>query len=188
MYVSNLSRPQICWLIGSIIIAVAIIVLGVALEPAKEDVSVPSFSLEMSIKKIAPQLDVSGMSLARELDLPLKTSKTDSLEKLGIDQDQLDHAVEHIMSHRPTMLKYYVYAAIVLWGFVFLTKLGRPEGLPISQRKSWFPRTGYLIAILIAVIACGFLLGKSPNPMEGIVKVFKAMVGLYPSVLKRSSH
>jgi len=34
----------------------------------------------------------------------------------------------------------------------------------------------------VAVIVCGFLLGKSPNPMEGIVKVFKTMAGLYPSV------
>ncbi len=29
---------------------------------------------------------------------------------------------------------------------------------------------------------CGFALGKSPNPMEDVVKVFKSMVGLYPSV------
>ena len=29
---------------------------------------------------------------------------------------------------------------------------------------------------------CGFALGESPNPMEGSVKVFKSLVGLYPSI------
>jgi polyferredoxin len=33
---------------------------------------------------------------------------------------------------------------------------------------------------MISAITTGFLLGKSPNPMEGVVKVFKSMVGLYP--------
>ena len=37
-----------------------------------------------------------------------------------------------------------------------------------------------IISLLIAAIVAGFLLGKSPNPMEGVVKVFKSMVGLYP--------
>jgi polyferredoxin len=36
--------------------------------------------------------------------------------------------------------------------------------------------------LLAAAGVCGFALGKSPNPMEGAVKVFKAMVGLQPSV------
>jgi len=35
---------------------------------------------------------------------------------------------------------------------------------------------------VLAVVVCGFILGKSPNPMESAVKVFKSMVGLYPSV------
>ena len=33
-----------------------------------------------------------------------------------------------------------------------------------------------------AVVVCGFALGKSPNPMEGAVKIFKGMVGLQPSM------
>jgi polyferredoxin len=36
--------------------------------------------------------------------------------------------------------------------------------------------------LVIAVIVCGFALGKSPNPMEGAVKIFKGMVGLQPSM------
>ena len=36
--------------------------------------------------------------------------------------------------------------------------------------------------LLVSVIVCGFMLGKSPNPMEGAVKIFKVMVGLQPSI------
>ncbi|MCK4275197.1 MAG: 4Fe-4S binding protein, partial [Phycisphaerae bacterium] len=37
-------------------------------------------------------------------------------------------------------------------------------------------------ALILAVAICGFALGKSPNPMESTVKVFKSLIGLYPSV------
>ena len=33
-----------------------------------------------------------------------------------------------------------------------------------------------LLTLLLAVVICGFVLGKSPNPMEGAVKVFKSLV------------
>ncbi len=46
----------------------------------------------------------------------------------------------------------------------------------------WYPRWPHVVALLVAVLVCGFALGKSPNPMEGTVKVFKSFVGLYPSV------
>jgi polyferredoxin len=39
------------------------------------------------------------------------------------------------------------------------------------------------VVLILAVAACGFALGKSPNPMEGAVKIFKGMVGLQPSML-----
>jgi polyferredoxin len=37
--------------------------------------------------------------------------------------------------------------------------------------------------LILAVAVCGFALGKSPNPMEGAVKIFKGMVGLQPSII-----
>jgi len=137
----------------------------------------------MSIREIAPKLGVTGKGLARELALPLETPKKKPLNKLGISQEQLDHAVAHILSHRLTGLKYYLFAAIVLFGLVYLTRLGRPDNANISERKLWYPRIPYIACLLAAVVVCGFVLGKSPNPMEGTVKVFKSMVGLYPSVI-----
>ncbi len=180
-YLAQLSKTQCRWLIGTLLVAVGIIVFGWISEPRREDVSVSSLTVEMSIREIAPQLDATGKALARELGLPLDVPKAKPLRKFGVEQNKLDHVARHLLSHRPTRLKYYVYAALVLWGLVFLTRLGRPDGSLIAERKIWYPRYPYILTLLVAVLVCGFLLGKSPNPMEGIVKVFKSMVGLYPS-------
>ena len=181
-YRARLSKRQYVWLIGTLIVAAGIVALGWALEPEPERISASSFTTQMSIREVAPKLGATGKALAREFGLPLDVSKKKPLRALGIEQEELEHAAEHLLSHRPTRLKYYVFAALVLWGLVFLTRLGRPDGSPASQRKSWYPRAPYVAALLVAVVVCGFMLGKSPNPMEGSVKVFKSMVGLYPSV------
>ena len=181
-YLAQLSKTQYGWLVGTLAVAAGIVAFGWISEPQHEAGSAASLTVEMSIREIAPQLGVTGKALARELGLPVDVSKKRPLRKLGVGQDKLTHAAEHLLSHRPSRLKYYVFAAIVLWGLVFLSRLGRPDGSPVSQRRTWYPRTPYVLALLAAVLFCGFVLGKSPNPMEGAVKVFKSMVGLYPSV------
>lgn len=184
-YLLRLSNVQRVWLIGTLVAAAGIVALGWALEPQHEEVLASSFTTKMSIRDVAPKLGVTGKALARELDFPLDVSKKKPLGKLGVGQDQLDHAVAHLLSHRPTHLKYYVFAALVLWGLVFLSRLGRPDGSPASECNLWYPRAPYIVALLVAVVVCGFMLGKSPNPMEGAVKLFKSMVGLYPSVWEK---
>ena len=184
-YLLHLSRAQWIWFLGTLAAAAAIVAVGWALEPGNDRFAVSSFTPMMSIREIAPKLGVTGKALARELGLPLNISKGKPLKRLGITQDDLDHATTHLLSHRPSRLKYYVFAALVLWGLVFLTRLGRPDGSPNSERKTWYPRSPYIAALLVSVAVCGFALGKSPNPMEGTVKVFKSMVGLYPSVWEK---
>ena len=181
-YLSSLSKVQWGWLVGTLAICVAIVAVGWVLEPVDSTVSAASFTTTMSIRDIAPELGVTGKALARELGLPIGAPKGKPLKKLGIAQADLDQATSHLLSHRPTQLRYYIFAALVLWGLVFLCRLGRPDGSPNTQRRIWYPRTPYILALLVAGVVFGFLLGKSPNPMEGIVKVFKSMVGLYPSV------
>ena len=181
-YLSRLSKRQTAWLTATLIAVGGIVGIGWAIEGEGEKASVVSFTTAMSIKDVAPRLDVTGKALARELGLPLDVPKKKPLRQLHVEQDELDHATAHLLSHRPTRLKYYLFAAIVLWAFVFLIRLGRPDGSPVAERKTWYPRGAYVATLLVAVVACGFLLGKSPNPMEGAVKLFKSMVGLYPSV------
>jgi len=181
-YFARLSKIQRYWFVGTLTVAVGIVVIGWLSEPKYAATPDSALSVDMSIKEMVPKLGVTGKALARELGLPVDVPKGKPLKKLGVSQTDLDHATQHVLSHRPSKVKYYVFASLVLWGLVFLTRLGRPDDSPASERKSWYPLAPYILTLVVASLACGFLLGKSPNPMEGIVKVFKAMAGLYPSV------
>jgi len=182
-YLSKLSRKQVAWLIGTLLIAVFVIVIGWLLEPDGTAMVPPPVTTAVSIRQIAPQLETTGKSLAKELRLPVDASMDTPLAEFNVRQETLDQAVSHLWSHRGRGLKYFVFAAIVLWALVFLVRLGRPDQSAADQRKNRYPQALYIGTLLVAVVACGFALGKSPNPMEGAVKVFKAMVGLQPSVL-----
>ena len=185
MYLAKLSPRQRLWFIASVAAGLLIIAFGILFEPDRPSQAGSEFTISMSIREIAPRLGVTGKGLARELALPLETPKKKPLNELGISQEQLDHGVAHILSHRLTGLKYYLFSAIVLFGLVYLTHLGRPDNTNITERKLWYPRIPYIVCLLAAVVVCGFMLGKAPNPMEGAVKVFKSMVGLYPSVISK---
>lgn len=177
---SLLSAKQRSWLLGATAVSLAIVGLGVLTDRAGDAGDSPDFSVDMSIGDIAPELNVTGKALARELGLPLDASKRAPLSALGVAPENLEHVTEHLLSHRDATLKYYVFAALVLFGVVFLTRLGRPDLSDVEHRREWYPRTPYIASLILSVIVTGFLLGKSPNPMEGVVKIFKSMVGLYP--------
>jgi len=177
---SQISFKQRIWLFSTLAGMVAIIVLGILLSSSSKSEESIDFNIDMSIQDIAPKLGVTGKGLARELELPLDVSKKKPVRTLGVVYEELDHAIEHILSHRDATLKYYVYAALVLLGLVFLVRLGRPDKSDSKGHRAWYPKTPYIIVLLFSVIVAGFILGKSPNPMEGTVKVFKSMVGLYP--------
>ncbi|HYW79049.1 MAG TPA: 4Fe-4S binding protein [Thermoguttaceae bacterium] len=176
----DLSNRQHVWLIGTVIAMIAIVVVGWSLEPKDEEIG--PFSRNLTIRQIAPQIGTTGFAIAKELRLSREVDKDTPLAELGIEQTELDEVTAHLLSHRGRTVKYYVFAALSLFGFVWLTRLGRPDGSPNSERTAWYPRAPYIAALLLAVVVCGFALGKSPNPMEGAVKLFKGMVGLQPSI------
>ena len=182
---SNISLKQRIWLFATAVGMLVIIIVGVLVDSSSEQKTATDFNISMSIKDIAPQLGVTGKALARELKLPIDVSKQKPLSALGVAPEELQHTKEHLLFHRDSMLKYYVYAALVLGGLVFLARLGRPDLSDVKHRNKWYPRTPYLVFLLLSVIVTGFLLGKSPNPMEGVVKLFKSMVGLYPDSMAK---
>ncbi len=185
MWLSKLSRAQKTTMAAAIVIAAAVVVVGVTTQEEPDPMNQGSLSTNMSIAKIAPELGVTGKSLARDLELAIDVDKKASLRELGVSQKQLDNTIRHLAGHSESTVKYFIFGALVLLAWVYLVRLGRPDGSPASDRKTWYPLWPYLLALLLAVVVCGFLLGKSPNPMEGAVKVFKSMVGLYPSVLEK---
>jgi len=177
---SQLSVKQRIWLFVTATLMLAIVAIGFLMHPVSKPKKPIDFSIDMSIRQLAPKLGVTGKALARKLKLPLDVSKKKPLRKLGVSHKELQHEVNHILSHVDTTVKYYVYVALVVGGLVFLVMLGRPDGCDTKQRHIWYPRSPYIVCLLFSIIIAGFILGKSPNPMEGIVKVFKSIVGLYP--------
>ena len=115
---SLLSGKQRAWLFGTTAIIIVIIAVGVVLNPSSKTAEEVNLSLEMSIRDIAPALGVTGKALARELGLPLDVSKKNPLGTLGVKTETLDHSVHHLLSHRDSGIKYYLFAALVLWGLV----------------------------------------------------------------------
>jgi len=180
-----MSKRQYIWLIAGSCLLATLLTIGFMQATPKAQIKPSAFSTEMTIKQIAPKLGVTGKALARELELPLDIKKTVPINALGINKQMLQHVVEHLLGHTESFLKYYLFAAMVLWGWIFLVKIGRPELMTLEQKKQWFPKIGYIIPLIVSVTVAGFLLGKSPNPMEGAVKIFKSMVGLYPDVGKK---
>jgi ferredoxin len=181
-YFARLSVSQRVWLVATVVAMLILVGIGWVLEPKGGAAEAPSFSPDLTIRQIAPQIGATGFAMAKELHLPRSVDKDTPLAELGVDQQQLDEVTEHLLSHRGSVLKYYVFAALSMFGLVWLVRLGRPDGSPNSERKTWYPRAPYVIVLVLAAAVCGFALGKSPNPMEGAVKIFKGMVGLQPSI------
>jgi ferredoxin len=181
-FLARLSGKQRLWLAATLVVMIVIVGVGWVLEPKGDEIVVPSFSTDQTIRQIAPQIGTTGFAMAKELHLARNVDKDTALAELGVEQAELDEVTAHLLSHRGSAFKYYLFAALSLFGLVWLVRLGRPDGSPHSERKTWYPRTPYIVVLILAVALCGFALGKSPNPMEGAVKIFKGMVGLQPSI------
>jgi ferredoxin len=183
-YFKYLSKAQRIWGVVGIAAIIALVALGIVFgsgEPVPEPDEL-GITADMTIKEIAPKLGVTAKSIARELNLPLDISKNVPVSELGISGETTEEMVKHLIGHTDSNIKYYLYVAIVLWGWLFLVVIGRPKNAPLKERKLWYPRIFYTVPLIISVTVLGFLWGKSPNPMEGGVKLFKTMVGLYPDV------
>jgi len=185
-YLRLLSHRQLLWGAGGLLLVSILIVSGLLAGGDREAVDESTFETTMSLKEIARKLGATGKAVARELGLSLDVSGKAPVAELGITEEALHETVHHLLGHRDTGLKYWLYAALVVWGWIFLVRIGRPDwGHVKKDRKSRYPRAVYTVTLIVAVVFAGFLLGKSPNPMEGAVKVFKSMVGLYPDALAK---
>ena len=185
VWFSLLSKNQKIWMVVTVAVCLGIVFFGFVFEQSHEAEAI-EVKLDMSLKSTAIKLGITGKSIARELSLPLDIKKSQSFRELGITREQLDNAVHHIQSHSPKKVKYYIFVSLTLFGLVFLTRIGRPDGASAKKdRYLWYPRVFYIITLLLTVLFAGFALGKSPNPMESFVKVFKSMDGLYPDPVNK---
>ena len=152
--------------------------------PVDED-SAPELDTSMTIRQIARRLGINGAELAFDLRLSVEVDRDTPLARFGVSREALRRAVEHNLSHEETgaaWWKYPITLAIVLFALMYLLKWGIPRGADPKKRKRYYPRLVFVAIMIGAVLVLGVWLGKSPNPMEGAVKAFKATVGLYESV------
>ena len=183
IFIQSLSKLQKFWGVIGVVIIVLLVFIGLLVGNFKSPIETNSINLDMTLKEAAPKLGVTGSALAKELGLPLDAPKNVPMSEMGVKKGNLETTKKHLISHKESPLKYYLYGAFVLWGWLFLVVIGRPRKIDLKKRKLWYPHVAYIIPLVISVIVLGFFLGKSPNPMEGSVKLFKTMVGLYPDVL-----
>jgi NAD-dependent dihydropyrimidine dehydrogenase PreA subunit len=136
----------------------------------------------LSIRELAHANDVNGMVLTHSLQLAISVDKDTPVRELGVSVAKLRDALVHIKAEGAaswSFLKYWLWPPLMLWALWWLWRGGIPAGGDGTKRKAWFPKRTYLAVQLAVVVLFGFGLGKAPNPMEGIVKVFKGTVGIY---------
>jgi ferredoxin len=144
------------------------------------------FTPRNTIREIAVALDFNGKTLAHDFGLDVGADKDAPVGDLGVTQEKIDTAIAHNLADEEnvwSLLKYPLSTIVVLFAVGWMLKWG--VGKNPKRRKDYYPEKVYLGVLLGAVIVLGFLLGKSPNPMEGAVKVFKSTVGLYDAVLPK---
>ena len=149
---------------------------GSAGQPAPVPTAVPAAGVEQSIRQLAHTHNLNGMVLVQALGLPANVDKDVPVSSLGIDAAQLGDALRHLATGADSdrsALKYWLWPPLLLLGLWWLVRRARQTG----RRR--YPQAFYLATLVVVVAVFGFALGKSPNPMEGVVKVFKAGAGLY---------
>ena len=136
----------------------------------------PQAGVAQSIRQLAHAYNLNGMVLTQALGLPANVDKDVPVASLGVDAARLDDVLRHLAagadSDRST-LKYWLWPPLLLMALGWLVRRDRRPG------RSRYPQAFYLVTLVVVVAVFGFALGKSPNPMEGLVKVFKAGAGLY---------
>ncbi len=180
IWFKNLSNNQLKLTFLIIFFSIIIITTGYLLKPEKNILQIGDFSINDTIKITAQKLGVTGKSFARELNIDIDTPKNIPVKNLGITKEQFNQSIQHLLSHQDASIKYYIYFVIFITGLFYLINIGKAANLKNNEYKHNYPLIIYLFIIAAALAVNGFLLGKSPNPMEGVVKVFKSFAGLYP--------
>ena len=157
----------------------ALSVLGVSQEqldsvlgelPSQEAGKDPSVSIEMTLQEAAHAIGIKGQELAHDLVLPVDVDKQTPLKELGVKEIALAEVVKHAAHEKDAGLDWLKYPLwLIVCGLaVFLLMKGRAS------------KAVYLSILFSSLTVTGFILGKAPNPMESVSKIFKASVGIYP--------
>ena len=130
------------------------------------------FSPKMSIRELAERNGVPPKEivhvLSHEDHRAWTWSRRVPASSLPVDPESVRHALEHAVEEDTPGLDLLRF---ILWGAYLAACLGLLGSARVTRRL----RT---ILLLGAVVVFGVILGSSPNPMEAIVKAFKATRGM----------
>ncbi len=177
-----MSRQRVLWIIISLAIFLVFSLVGLAVsqQEGSSDLAT-AVSLEMPVKNVAKTLGVTPDYLASEMGVSGGIDKEKKVSAYNVTQEKFDEAVKHILSHKPAVFKQFIMLGLCVFGAFFLLIWGRSE----DGKTLHYNRLPYYVVLVLTIIA-SFWLGKSPSPMEGIVKLFKAYAGLYPDILEKT--
>jgi len=126
-------------------------------------------TIDMTLHEAAEALGITGADMAHSLEISIDTDKNTPIRELGVKPETFAEAVHHIEEEGKKRLDWIKYPFwILISGLaIFLLMKGK------ASRKA------YLWSIAASLAVTGFWLGESPNPMESVSKVAKAIVGMY---------
>ncbi len=138
------------------------------------------FSPEMSIRELAKRNGVPAREIVHHLGHEDRRAwewrRWVPVSSLPVDLDAVRHALVHAVEEETpgwNLLRFF------LWG----TYLTACLALMVFRRKIGRLRT---YALLGAAVVFGVLLGSTPNPMEAVVKTFKAVRGMQAGPVSRA--
>ena len=168
------------WIILSVLLFLVLSILGFLL--SKQQIESPhadTITLDMSLKTVAQKLNITTKFLTTELEIKETINKDKKISDYGINQEKISSAIKHILSPKPAIFKQFIMIGICVFEALFLIFWSKNK---IENKYQRFP---YHIMLIITIVA-SFYLGKSPSPMKGIVKLFKAYADLYPDVAAKT--
>lgn len=133
-----------------------------------------------SLYEIKQGLSFSKGFLTRELNLRANTSNHQPLIASNISQGQLDFKLRlATLRHYAQPFKAALFFTVAFLGLLVLLYVSYREQNLVGPIGKWEVRRWYILALLFSVLIIGFFLGKSPNPMEETVRMFKISCGFH---------
>lgn len=142
-------------------------------EPVKKPETQAEITIDMTLHQGAEALGITGGDIAHSVGVAIDADKNTPMKDLGVKPETLAEAVQHIEEEGKKGLDWMKYPFWVLISglAIFLLLKGKAS------------KRGYLWSLAAALALTGLWLGKAPNPMESVVKLAKAAVGIFSNPL-----
>ena len=126
------------------------------------------FNSHATLKEIAERNNIRTGQLRKELNISQDIRGRSKVGELGFTREQVAEAVAHIRGD-------FLLRDIILAQLLFICIVALALFLLAREKMSHRLKFILLVGVILGV---GFGLGKSFNPMTGLVKVFKGFMGL----------